>query len=138
MGSQGALLERLKEHQRVLQQIRGLLPEHLSVHCLAAVINRQIITLYVSGPAWAHQLRFFLDELGEQLQQQTGRECQIRLRNQMIENPKKITKTAPSPASGAVLECLRACCESQEDPHLSASLRRLRETLQQVPKGCGF
>ncbi len=52
-----------RQQQRLLDQVRSLLPQPLAEHCLHARIQDRRLILHVDSPAWHSRLRFLAPQL---------------------------------------------------------------------------
>ncbi len=65
-----SLIDRSRQQEALLMQVRDLLPAPLNRHCRAAILRDQLLVLYADSSAWASRLRYFTRNLCNHLQQQ--------------------------------------------------------------------
>lgn len=114
----------LRQQQRLLRQIRDILPDPLDAHCLHARISVDQLILHTDSPVWTSRLRFHAPQLLKQLRQQAPRLRKVKI---LIHIPSrtqapKHRKVVLSPASAASIHDL---ADHISDPDLRAALQRL-------------
>lgn len=58
--------------EEVGHKIKNFLPEHIAPHCTIGGFDKGCLTIYTTDPVWAHELRFLLPSLREDLRKKAG------------------------------------------------------------------
>ena len=114
----------LNQQQRLLTQIRSILPHPLDAHCLHARISTDQLILHTDSPVWTSRLRFHAPQLLKQLQQQAPKLRRVKI---LVHIPARVLrpkrrKITLSPTSAASIQDL---ANHISDPALRAALQRL-------------
>lgn len=119
------LIQADARQRSLLEQVKALLPQPLSQHCLAVVQTSEKLVLYTDSSAWASRFRFLGRELAQKLRDQ-GVECRqlkVRILPSRREKPARTRRLRRMSERNARL--LSQVADSLSDPLLAASLRRL-------------
>ena len=117
----------------LLGEVRGLLPDDLAPHCVAARTRQQQLVLYADSPAWATRLRFAAPQLPGLLRSHHPalHEARVRL---------LISRGAPAPRarkarhSNAAAHIIQQTAMNTREPDLREALLRLSRTLKTDPQ----
>ena len=131
-GKQLASLTRAaRVHDRATGLIRSALPGEFAGHCRGAVVEAEVVTLYVDSPAWATRLRYLAPSLLQTLSAANigVRHCRIRVlpmgdRVEPIRPPSRRT-----PVGAAASAAIHSAAQASESPDLATALERLAVTL---------
>jgi hypothetical protein len=125
-----ALLEEIQRRERLLAQVRRMLPEAVQPHCRQATLEAGRLTLSVDSPAWIDRLRFLSPQFMDALKQQgvEVRECHCRVLPDQSPAPVKrvVEDVLPGRAAARHLNGAADCVGSAA---LAGSLRRLARHL---------
>ncbi|MFN3918809.1 MAG: DciA family protein [Methylohalobius sp.] len=126
------LLAQARLHERLLGQIRQILPQPLDSHCLYCVLRGGgRLILYTDGAAWAFRLRFYQAELRSALKE-IGPLESIQIRVLLpIERVAKPPLAAKIPTPQAI-DQLDKTTAAIADPDLKRSFKRLLYTLRRA------
>ncbi|MCW8847166.1 MAG: DUF721 domain-containing protein [Sedimenticola sp.] len=119
------LLSQSREQERLLQQIRLLIPAPLNAHCTAAIKKQTQLVIYVDSSTWASRLRFLARELTRQLKSHNLAVDRITVRVLINAKP-VVTKRGPirklTPENASIIN---QTADGISDPLLRAALKRL-------------
>lgn len=121
-----AVLEETQRRERLLAQVRQMLPEAVQPHCRQATLEACRLTLSVDSPAWIDRLRFLSPQFMDALRQRgvEVRECRIRVLPGQAPAPTRSDSAIEQPGAIAAQHLNRAA-DSLGDSALSESLRRM-------------
>jgi len=118
---------KLAEQDALLKQLRSLLPEPLSAHCVWSILKQGELIVLVDSPAWASRLRYLSPKITQQLRQTglavRGVQVKVSLSNKRHMPRKKIRRATP--ISNANAKLLSSVAESVDDDELRNALLRL-------------
>jgi hypothetical protein len=116
----------IERNQRLLREIRSILPPPLDAHCMHAALDDGVLTLITDSPVWSSRLRFFAPALEQQLGPRNGRICACRVRVQP--SAAAPTRVSRQKLSDQVVQHLIEAASGIEDDRLATALRRLAST----------
>jgi hypothetical protein len=120
------LLSQAQDLRLLLTRVRKHLPPPLDGHCLAALVKKRQLILFVDSPAWASRLRYYSRDLKSQLLREGMRVERISIRVMINDTPVQHKKPAAakrlSPDNASLI---RQTAEGISDEDLSAALKRL-------------
>ena len=134
-----ALGAALRQRDRLLAEVRALLPAELRAHCVGATREGERLTLTTEASVWAARLRFAVPPLLAAYAQRGAPLTKVQVRvlpptplraagaELTPEAAPRARLTVPGPAVTDQLEALAA---GQPDDPLAASLARLAQTLR--------
>ncbi|EDY85687.1 conserved hypothetical protein [gamma proteobacterium HTCC5015] len=122
----GSFLRRAQQFRAITRRIRLLLPTQFVNEAEVIHADRERITLGVSSPAVANQLRYYLPKLQYQFgeQQLTIKVIPPRLSN--IE-PAPQKSSGPPPISANTQRYLQQAAQQIKDPELKKAMQRLAQ-----------
>lgn len=128
-----ALRTEAERQGRLLFEVRKLLPDDLTAHCLHCLPKGERLIIYADSPAWGFQLRFHASFLLTQLAETAGyRFRDVQVRNLMsVQKPAHQT-TEVVPPSVAVGELLKRSAETTSSSEIKAALLRLSHTVEKA------
>lgn len=121
------LLQSSREHQQLLQRVRGLLGPHMANHCLSAQLVSGTLTLTADSSVWASRLRFQSRQLLDHLRADalSADKILVRVIPPVHQTLRRKQPTAAKKISPATAKYLAETAETIDDPALQAALRRL-------------
>jgi hypothetical protein len=126
------LLQQIERHvaqqQRLLDDVRRVLPAEVSPHCVAAQRDGDILTLHADSPVWAMRLRYLAPGLSSLLQSGSGVPPRIRVRIH-VPNARRPTRPHQVRRSDAAAATIRDGAMDIDSPALRAALLRLSKAV---------
>ena len=128
-----SIIDRLKEQNRLLIDIKKSVPPFLREHCIACVAKENNLILFTDSAAWASQLRFhgvsIIDELNQLLRSNTITKFKLRV---LIPStmPKVSREQHPQIPSPKALHALKGSAHTLSNSELKNALSRLAFTLE--------
>jgi len=119
------LLSQAQDMQRLLTRVRKHLPSPLESHCLAALIKKRQLILFVDSPAWASRLRYYSRNLKSLLLREGMRVERVSVRVMISDAPQQHKGKAAKKLSTENASLIRQTAEGIGDEDLSAALKRL-------------
>jgi len=117
-------LQKARGQQRLLQQVRRLLPDDLAGRCMAAVRDADRLVLFAPSPVWANRLRFAAPAALSALP--GVREIRVRVMPPgPVSAPVRPLEAHPRRLSPDSAEAISAAADAVSDPGLSEALQRL-------------
>ena len=128
----GNLLQRVRESQRTIHQVRKILPIDLRPHLSAALRDGDRLVLFADSPVWASRLRFAVPVLRVSLEPVRH----IRIRVAPSGGSSSRIRMEPGPRFGAMspqnAAQIRTIAATVSDPELSGALRRLASHVREA------
>lgn len=121
------LKKTLQEQERLLSLVRSLLPPPLDCHCLYVQHRENSLLIYTESSAWASRLRYFSNNLRNQLQEKGIHFGKINVRVLIDNQHKTVTRRHATPLSSRNASLIRDVAEDIQDADLSAALKRLSD-----------
>lgn len=115
---------------KLLQKVKSILPNHLSIHVLYCVASEKKLSLYTDSAVWSSQLRFYHRTILQTLSEDSlgyFETVQFKIIPQTIEIEKKKKKNFPSIEN---IDCIINSAEEQDDKNLKNALNKLGNTLK--------
>ncbi|MGV6826037.1 MAG: DUF721 domain-containing protein [bacterium] len=118
------LVRMVNQQQKLLSQIRSILPPDLQQHCLHARIDQNRLILFTDSPAWNARLRYFGNNLLRQIRQQAPslQSVQIKI---FVQAPTKWPTRRKARLSPKSAETILDTASVTSDSQLRAALSRL-------------
>jgi hypothetical protein len=121
-----AIVEEIQRRERLLAQVRRMLPDAVQLHCRQATLEAGRLTLSVDSPAWIDRLRFLSPQLMDALKRQGVEVCECRLRVIPDQGPlAALSEHAIARPGPTVARHLNRAADCIGSPALAESLRRL-------------
>lgn len=118
--------EKLAEQEALLKQLRSLLPQPISEHCIWAIPKKGDLILLVDSPVWASRLRYLSPKLNQQLRQYGLKVRRIQVKVSIMRGDVLQDKTRrANPISAANAKLLSSAAQSVDDEELRSALLRL-------------
>ena len=105
--------------------MRKHLPSPLESHCLAALVKKRQLILFVDSPAWASRLRYYSRNLKSLLLREGMRVERVSVRVMINDAPHQHQRKAAKKLSTENASLIRQTAEGIGDEDLSAALKRL-------------
>lgn len=126
------LYARALRQQRILSQVRRLLPPNMARHCSAAVLNGSVLSLFTDSPVWVSKFRFQAPQLLSELRAEHPGIANIAVRCETPQKSLSAREKLPAarrsdPGSAAV----SATAANISDAPLRSALLRLAKRLRE-------
>jgi len=115
---------------KLLQKIKSILPNHLSIHVLYCVASEKKLSLYTDSAVWSSQLRFYHRTILQTVSEDNlgyFETVQFKIIPQTNEIEKKNKKNFPSIEN---IDFIINSAEEQDDKNLKNALNKLGNTLK--------
>lgn len=123
------------EHQRkILDRVRGILPDPLAQHVFHCVKNEKKLLIYTDSAAWASQIRFYKDAILTAFAAMNGptvEDLQIRIFRDVCDPHTKSVEKPNIPSPENIL-LIRNQSENAADEELKQALQKLGATLARL------
>ncbi len=119
------LLQHTQQLRQLNAQLAHLLPLPLSLHCTAAGVSQQTLTLLVESPAWATRLRLQAPSIIRGLQGFNIKALTVKI--QPAQKAAAATSQARPKMSPDTSNLLHELAETTSDPKLKLALLRLAQ-----------
>lgn len=128
VGMQG-LLQHTQQLKQLNAQLAHLLPLPLSLHCTAAGVSQQTLTLLAESSAWATRLRLQAPSIIRGLQSFNIRTLTVKI--QPVQKAATATSRSRPKMSTDTANLLNDLAETTSDPKLKSALLRLAQNTSQ-------
>ncbi|MDZ4263878.1 MAG: DciA family protein [Pseudomonadota bacterium] len=128
VGMQG-LLQHTQQLKQLNAQLTHLLPLPLSLHCTAAGVSQQTLTLLVESSAWATRLRLQAPSIIRGLQSFNIKTLTVKI--QPVQKAAAATSRSRPKMSPDTANLLNDLAETTSDPKLKSALLRLAQNTSQ-------
>lgn len=122
------LEHQLARQQRLLGDVRRVVPAEVAPHCVAAHRDGDTLTLHADSPVWATRLRYLAPEIVSLLQGDAGVLRRIRVRIH-VPNSRQPGRRRPVHRSAAAAAAIRDGADAIDNPALRAALLRLSKAV---------
>lgn len=120
------ILDKMKVLSGLTQELRAILPEPLSSHCLVANIDEHTITVSTDSSAWSARLRFLESSIRTHFQETLGRK-DWKIRYRLLAPASSVSVPVPQKIhlSDESRNQLAQASAAIQDPNLKRILLRL-------------
>jgi len=126
----------LEYHNRILQQVKSVLPAALAKHTLHCLVNDKRLLVYTDAAVWATQLRFYQANILASTNNVVSSKVDT-VQIKIITEQTGVTLQPQVPVkipSMATINVIQNDSLSVSDKHLQVSLQKLTSTLTRLAK----